>query len=287
MNSTTGLTVGHIPYLNCVPWFHYLKDSGFSGELVSGVPSQLNEFLQQGKLDISPSSSFEYARNPQDYLLLPEHSISSIDKVKSVLLFSPVALAELNGQQIAITGESATSINLLRLILREFYRLDEVSDVVPDEPVEVLISRQQPALLIGDRALQLAEKQPPGMQIFDLGEIWYQHTGLPFVFALWIIRRAALTHSTEPLMKLSAQLQQAYDRLMENPTPVAELQTTVAELTVKQIIDYWHCIDYRLEKSHLDGLQLFFKLCVKHNLLSQEPTLKFLNSPDQGIQICS
>ena len=105
--SSAGLTLGHIPYLNCVPFFHFLKQEGFQGELVSGVPAELNRMLQTGQLDVSPSSSFEYARNYQDYLLLPGHSISSFGKVQSVLLFSPVELAELDGQQIAITGESA------------------------------------------------------------------------------------------------------------------------------------------------------------------------------------
>ncbi len=287
MNSTTGLTIGHIPYLNCVPWFHYLKNGDFEGELLSGVPSQLNFYLQQGKLDISPSSSFEYARNPQKYLLLPGHSISSIGKVKSVLLFSPVALSELNGQQIAITGESATSINLLRLILREFIGLDDISDCVPDEPVEVLISQKKPALLIGDRALQLADKKPAGMKVFDLGEIWHQQTGLPFVFALWILRREALNRYADPLTKLSAQLQQSYERVMKNPEPVAELQAAATGLNKEQIVDYWQSIDYRLDKAHLDGLRLFFKLCVKHNLLAEEPSLDFFCAPDHAMQICS
>lgn len=287
MNSTTGLTVGHIPYLNCVPWFHYLDKCNFSGKLVSGVPSQLNNYLQQGKLDISPSSSFEYARNPQNYLLLPGHSISSIGKVKSVLLFSPVELAELNDRQIAITGESATSINLLRLILREFNGLDAVSDIVPDEPVENLISQQKPALLIGDRALQLADKKPAGMKIFDLGEIWYQQTGLPFVFALWILRKEALNQHADPLTKLSAQLQQSYDHVMNDPDPVAELQMKATGLSKEQIVDYWQSIDYRLDKAHRDGLRLFFKLCVKHNLLEDEPSLDFFYAPDHAMQICS
>lgn len=287
MLSSSRLTVGHIPYLNCVPWFHFLQDTDFSGELVSGVPSSLNSHLQQGALDISPSSSFEYARNWQDYLLLPEHSISSVGKVKSVLLFSPVELAELAGREIAITGESATSINLLRIILREFCNLTDVSDRVPDVPVENLIEQRKPALLIGDRALQLANNCPVGIKIFDLGEIWYQQTGLPFVFALWILRRKAVARCEKQLVALSDQLQQAYALLMDNPAPIAELQSAMTGLSVTQIVDYWQSIDYRLDEEHLDGLTLFFKLCVKHNLLPEEPPLEFFQNPVQTVKICS
>jgi len=287
MNCTRGLTVGYIPYLNCVPCFHYLKECGFAGDLVPGVPSALNRLLQQGRLDISPSSSFEYARHWRDYVLLPEHSISSIGKVESVLLFSPVAPTQLNGQQISITGESATSINLLRLILREFYGLEDVTDVVPDGPVEVAISQKKPALLIGDRALRMAATRPAGMKIFDLGEIWYQQTGLPFVFALWMIRREVLERCAEPLTKLSEQLHCSYQRVMANSLPIAGQQTEPSGLTSQQIVAYWHSINYRLDPPHLDGLRLFFELCKKYRLLPDTPRIEFFQTPTFSVQISS
>ena len=279
MNCTSGLTVGYIPYLNCVPCFHYLRECGFVGGLVPGVPSALNSLLQQGRLDVSPSSSFEYARHWRDYVLLPGHSISSIGKVESVLLFSPVDPSQLNGQQISITGESATSINLLRLILHEFYGLDDVTDVVPDSPVETAISQQKPALLIGDRALQMAGRCLSGMKIFDLGEIWYQQTGLPFVFALWMIRRDALGHSAERLSRLPEQLACSYQRVMGNPLLVARQQTATSGLTPQQIVAYWHSINYRLESPHLAGLRLYFDLCAKYKLLVDIPQLEFFQTP--------
>ena len=276
MDSSAQLTLGHIPYLNCVPFFHHLKDNGFRGEFVTGVPADLNRRLQLGQLDVSPSSSFEYARNWQNYLLLPDQSISSVGKVKSVLLFSPVELKELSGRQIAITSESATSINLLRIIFREFYDLHNVTDVVPDLPIEALIEQQQPALLIGDRALRLANQLPSSMHIFDLGEIWYQQTGLPFVFALWMVYRNSLDKFAVELEDLNRQLLQSREQLINDPYLLA---TDVAEtigLRVETVVDYWETIDYRLDRAHLQGLQLFFSLCKKYYLLEEEPELNFL-----------
>lgn len=280
MNPTSGLTVGHIPYLNCVPFFYYLKESGFCGKLVSGVPSALNQMLQQGTIDISPSSSFEYARNWQDYLLLPEHSISSLGPVRSVLLFSPVELSDLEGELIAVTGESATSINLLRIILREFSGLTDVRDAVPDEPVESMIAQRRPALLIGDRALRLVAEQPAGMRIFDLGEIWHQHTGLPFVFALWMIRRDSLGSFATELSQLSSQLHCSIDRALAAPRHLAETVAGSAKLPPEKIVEYWRSIDYCLSERHLEGLRLFFKLCVKQQLLAQQPPLEFFQSTE-------
>ncbi len=271
------LTVGYIPYLNCVPFFHYLFDCGFHGELVSGVPARLNQLLQEDKLDVSPSSSFEYARNWRDYLLLPDFSISSIGKVHSVLLFSPVVIESLEGQQIAITGESATSINLLRIILREFYNLSSFSDFVPQQPVEKLIENRRPALLIGDRALNLAGCLPEGMFEYDLGEIWQKYTGLPFVFALWMIRRNALPKYMQELSCLGRQLRTSLEKVLAKPEAIAVQQAT-EKLTSQQIIDYWGSIDYRLTDSHLRGLQLYFELCKKHQLLEEEPHLEFFQA---------
>jgi len=116
------LNVGHIAYLNCVPFFHYLREVGFEGNIVKGVPAQLNAMLAEGKLDLSPSSSFEYGLHWQQYVLLPGLSISSRGPVQSVLLFSPCAIEDLEGRQVALTGESATSVNLLKILLKEFVK---------------------------------------------------------------------------------------------------------------------------------------------------------------------
>lgn len=277
MESSSQLTLGYITYLNCVPFFHYLEDNGFCGRFVAGVPSELNQMLQQDLLDASPSSSFEYARNWKDYLILPGHSISSIGKVKSVLLFSPVPLNELSGRKVAITGESATSINLLRIIFREFYQLDGVTDGVPEAPIEDLIRQHQPALLIGDRALRLASQLPQGVQAFDLGEIWYQYTGLPFVFALWMVNRNSLDTFSDAFAVLGKQLQSSCRQLINDPYPLASVLANKVGLGVDAVVDYWQTIDYRLEKQHLQGLQLFFQLSVKYHLLESQPGINFLD----------
>jgi len=278
MAAAAKLRLGYIPYLNCVPFFHFLRETGFQGTYISGVPAELNRMLQCGQLDVSPSSSFEYARNWRDYLLLPHHSISSVNRVKSVLLFSPVELEKLDGCNVAITGESATSINLMRIIFREFYKLQNISDSVPDAKIEQLIRQRKPALLIGDRALQLAADCPADMKIFDLGEVWYQNTGLPFVFALWMICRKSLSTHSDELSQLGEQLAQARERLDEQNLAIA---TSVAEkvgLTAETIVDYWQTIDYHLGDDHLRSLKLFFSLCMKYRLLDEEPTLNFWNS---------
>jgi chorismate dehydratase len=267
------LTVGHITYLNCVPFFHHLPAAGFRGEIVSGVPSRLNQLLAAGELDVSPSSSFEYAQHWRDYLLLPNLSISSRGPVQSVLLLSSQPPAELHGVDIALTGESATSVRLLQVLLLEFLGFAKVSCRVADSSGEDVLAKGGAALLIGDRALRAAAAGS-ARYVTDLGELWYRHTGLPFVFALWIVRRQSLQAKEDQLRLLLGQLQSSLRRSH------ADLDTIAAALDIdwlsrEQLLDYWRTMSYHLTDEHLQGLRLFFKLCVKHALLAEEPELHF------------
>jgi len=270
------LRVGHISYVNCVPFFHYLHQCGFAGEIVSGVPAILNRKLAAGDIDLSPSSSFEYALRWRDYCLLPGHSISSRGPVRSVLLFTGRPLEDLSGKRIAVTGESATSINLLKVLLREYYGCREFTCKVPEGSVEDVISAGGSALLIGDRALRAARKADAS-QVYDLGELWQRHTGLPFVFALWIVRREAAAQRHEEIAAFARQLA-ASRQLAEEDLAALAAQIPEREwMGQEQLVSYWRQMSFDLDEEHLEGLDLFFSLCVRHGLLEDEPCLELLD----------
>lgn len=272
------LTVGRIKYLNTVPFFHHLDLTGFSGCIVDGVPSELNALLAAGELDLSPSSSFEYARHWHDYLLLPGLSISSRGPVCSVLLFSRLPLEAVAGETIALTGESATSVNLLHVLLKEFCGAAEVAFRISAERTEDIVAAGGSALLIGDRALRMAGRVPEGMQVYDLGELWYRFTGLPFVFALWIVRQRAFAEHPQAIRDFRRLLDRSLSLAF---TDLAGIATTIAPdetLTVDELVCYWRdSMSYDLTADHLAGLQLFFALCRKYTLLDEEPDIQFVN----------
>ena len=202
------LRIGHIAYANCVPFFHYLRQYGFSGEIHSGVPADLNGLLAAGEIDLAPSSSFDYGRNADAYLLLPGHSISSCGPVQSVLLFSSLPLETLGSAPIDLTSESATSINLLKVLLGEFLGQDPCCCRPSEQPAEEIAAQDGSVLMIGDRALRAAQQLRGRTQIYDLGELWWRFTGLPFVFALWIVRAASAEKQAPALRILQQQLAQ-------------------------------------------------------------------------------
>lgn len=269
------LRVGHIAYANCVPFFHYLRQAGFQGEIRSGVPAELNGLLAAGEIDLSPSSSFEYGRNFRDYLLLPGHSISSCGPVQSVLLFSPLPLDALGTTPIDLTDESATSINLLKVLLAEYLKVDPRCCRPASQPAEEIAAQGGSVLMIGDRALRSAAQLQGKTRIYDLGELWWRFTALPFVFALWIVRAATAAREGAALRELQQQL--ASSRQLA----FADLFRLAAETPERRwmgeaaLVDYWRIMSYDLTAQHQAGLQLYFRLCVKHGLLKEEPLLRF------------
>ena len=268
------LRIGHIDYLNCVPFFRYLSANDFDDSIVSGTPAQLNALLAKGQIDICPASSFEYGRHWSDYLLLPDLSISACGAVQSVLLFASGPLEKLADRPIAVTGESATSVHLLQILLREVCGFDRPYLQSPGRPVEEVIAAGGPGLLIGDRALHAA-KAGLAPYIYDLGTLWHDFSGLPFVFALWIVRRDAVTEKEEEVTLLQQHLQAGLRRALADLQDLAEKTAVHSGLTPKELVAYWQAMSYRLTDAHQQGLKLFFQLAVKYRFLDTLPELHF------------
>lgn len=270
------LAVGRISYVNAIPFFHHLPQTGFAGSVTDGVPSELNAQLASGLLDLSPSSSFEYACHWRDYLLLPGFSISSLGPVRSVLLFSRRSLEAVAAETIVLTGESATSVNLLKVLLHEFCGAATVDCRVPELPVEAAIAAGESALLIGDRALRMARAVPEGVQVYDLGELWWRFTGLPFVFALWIVRKEACATRGAEVDLFRRQLAEALRKSFADLAGLAAAVAPAAPLAAAELVSYWRdSMSYDLTEAHLAGLRRYFSLCCKHGLLAEEPELHF------------
>lgn len=263
------LRIGKIPYANLFPIF-YTIETGFdcsAYEFVEGVPSQLNRMLREGAIDISPSSSIEYLRNPSLYRIVEGHSISSRGPVGSIFLFSKRPLEELGGAAVAVTSQSETSVALLRIILEKFYGVRS-SLFVSDRPEA---AGGDAFLLIGDDALRRhAEKKGSGhagmahsgslayepTHIYDLGELWYHRTGLPFVFALWIMQ-PDVGDRAAALAAFLRDLDAAKKRALGSLAEIARHAPMRAFMSEAEILDYWSKLDYELTPEHKQGLALF------------------------------
>jgi chorismate dehydratase len=153
------LSVGRISYINCYPVYGAI-DRGIlplDGQLVSGVPTELNRKMAEGNLDVSVVSAVEYARDADRYLLLPDLAISCDGPVRSVMLFSNVPAEDLTGKTVIVSKSSMTSVALLELLFEHVWHAKpnfvlgdaEMSDIARlDEQCDA-------RLVIGDAALVL------------------------------------------------------------------------------------------------------------------------------------
>lgn len=188
MNSNENrVRIGMVNYINTAPIYETWKKRQHPAhwQVIEAPPSALNGMLERGELDLGFVSSYEYAVRPQDYRILADLSISANGSVGSVFLFSKVDPKELGEHTVLLSGQSETSISLVKIILEEFYQVTPgyvVGDVTSDKRGQV-----GGILAIGDEALRLAAGKEFPYQL-DLGEVWCKHTDLPFVFAVCAVR---------------------------------------------------------------------------------------------------
>ncbi len=190
------LRSGRIIYTNDLPIYAGF-DAGavrYPGALIADVPANLNAMLLDGRLDLSPISAFHWAKYADQLALLPQLCIGARREVWSVVCVSAKPLAELNGADIAVTVESASGRNLLRVLLERRYGI--VANFVESADPFTAAANGQPALLIGDRAIDAQQTFAPGI-VHDLGLEWNDWTRSDMVFAVWAVRRDTLERHPE------------------------------------------------------------------------------------------
>jgi chorismate dehydratase len=271
------LRIGRITYANCTPIFHELQKqaSDEDYQFVCGVPSDLNTMLAAGEIDVCPSSSIEYAIHPDRYLILPDLSISSIGTVRSVLLFSRIPIEELDRQKILLSSESATSVNLLRILLKKRFGLS-CHFTVSVQPQDSTLQEAAAMLLIGDGALRTSFLESD-LLVYDLGELWHEWTGLPFVFALWLCGRMVAKDRSADVTLLTRHLIASKERARADLEAIAQNSSEAQWMGRDRLIAYWRDnISYDLDSSHLEGLILFYRYCTELGFLPAEPGLHLL-----------
>ena len=237
--------VGSVRYLNAVPLTRGIED-----EIVFATPSELAKMLQRDELDAALVSVTEVLFNDR-YDILDGTAIASLGEVKSVLLAHRKPIAE--AREIFCDTASLTSVNLLRVLLAERGFKPEFKPL----PNYDFQSLPDYALLIGDPALNFLFG-PHEHEIFDLGAAWFELTSLPFVYAVWALRRG-LENS-----QLRRQLTDARQFGLDTLDHIISNRTEYTEDFRKDYFG-WH-IHYHLGSDEKRGLAKFIELLRKHGL---------------------
>ncbi|MCQ4085799.1 menaquinone biosynthetic enzyme MqnA/MqnD family protein [Saccharibacillus sp. JS10] len=274
MSDREPMRLGRILYTNVWPVYHGFDPSSlsFPSTTQTEVPAVLNRLLLEGKLDMSPVSSFAYATASNDFLLLPDLSVSADGPVQSILCFSRKPFAEAVHGRIALTNTSATSVNLLKIIAEKAYGAKP--EYMTCEPnVEDMLDQADVALLIGDHAIR-ADWTNTEYIVTDLGAEWKNWTGKSMTFAVWTVSVEAAKRYSDEIGELAAAFAASKRQSMEDMTPVAiqAQQQVGGELSYWQ--GYFANLNYDLTPERLEGLNLYFQYVWEMGLLPQQAEIR-------------
>ena len=243
--------IGCVKYLNARPLIR-----GWPGNVEFDHPSALCQRLARGQLDVALVSSFEFLRNPI-YRIVDQVSISSDGPVYSVAVAYRGEFSDIGN--IELDPASETAVNLLRCLLAELGLTARLTSSVSDSAA---LSRAR--LVIGDQAVKFRQNHAGEFQFWDLGEQWKKLTGLPFVYALWLIRP-----EVPDAMDIAQHLRELRDKnLADIPRIVAEAADKEQSITQKFLDRYYHkYLRFGFETREKQGLRSFADLCAKHGVL--------------------
>ena len=175
------LKLGDVPFINSKPLFYALENGlvNHQFDIQKHPPFILSKLMDEKKIDIGLIPVFELIQRG-DYRVVPDISISSFGKVDSVLLISKKDITEI--KSVALDRRSQSSSNLLRVIFSCFYGIRP--EYTEKDYGHGFFDGVDAGMIIGDTGLRYLYSNDENIKIYDLGELWSGHTGLPFVYAV-------------------------------------------------------------------------------------------------------
>jgi len=255
--------IGMVNFINTAPLYDTWQRTVNRPEwnVVEASPSVLNRMLFANELDMGLVSSQEYAVHPQDYLILDDISISASGPVGSVFLFSRCDPKELTDKTLLLSGQSQTSVSLVKIILEKFYH------VFPKYAVGSALEAQEnknieAVLAIGDEALVLAQNKTYPYMI-DLSKIWYEKTSLPFVFAIWAIRKEFCSENPELVMEIQHELLRCRNKGKQDLKNISERVAPRVSMDSEACYEYLCGIEHDLSPDKKKGLIRFIEYLIE------------------------
>ncbi|HVG28653.1 MAG TPA: menaquinone biosynthesis protein [Pyrinomonadaceae bacterium] len=248
-------------YLNSAPliWSYTRGSRRHRVELLTdAAPARCARMLARGEVEAALVPVIEYQRLP-GVAVVPGVCVGARRAVRSVVLAT--RRADLRDvRRVALDESSRTSAALVRVILREFYGRDiETTTRSPD--VRAMLDAADAALVIGDPAMTFGRE---GLYVHDLASLWREHTGLGFVFAMWMAHEAAagavcaadFAGARDEGVAHLEEIIDEYERRL--PLPREELRAYLTEN-----------VCFELDGEMRAGLELYFRLAHKHGLIEK------------------
>lgn len=232
--------------------------------ITDAAPSKCALMLDAQEVSVALTPVIEYQRIAET-VIIPSCCVASKHQVRSVVLVTKGEDLK-RAKTVALDVSSKTSVALTQIIFREFFgRKPEFVSAQPN--IEKMLAKHDAALLIGDPALNLDRNK---FRVFDIVEVWREFTGCGFVFAFWLARQEA----SESVQKID--FSKARDEGLEK---IEEIMRFYAPQVMLPTLDFnrylTQNITYSLDEELIKGLQLYYQLARKLNLIGTLKSLKF------------
>lgn len=266
-------------YSNTAPlvWsFQFGSRRGSAELILDTAPARSAELLAGGRVHAALVPVIAYQTIP-DVRLVPDVCVGARERVRSVCLVTRGMDLE-DVRSLSLDISSRTSVTLTKIIFREFLGFEP--HFKPAEPnIDRMLEESDCALLIGDPALALPlrdvrsavdDSQASGgeVRVFDLVELWRRHTGLGFVFAMWMT----------PERTVSIDFAAARDEGVRHIDEIIANYASEIHLPPDEFREYLSAnIAYSIDDSMQKGLELFFDLARRQKLIETARPLMFID----------
>ncbi|HMF56431.1 MAG TPA: menaquinone biosynthesis protein [Pyrinomonadaceae bacterium] len=254
-------------YLNTAPliWSFIQGRKRDEVELVTDTaPARCADMLSKREVNAALVPVIEYQRI-HGLKIVPGVCVGAREAVRSVVLVARDSTELKDVRVVALDVSSRTSAALVRIIFREFLGFEpEWVTRAPD--LNSMLRNADAALLIGDPAMTFSRA---GLMVHDMAGLWRKHTGLGFVFAMWMARE----EDEEKVFRVD--FARARDEGLEHVEEIAAEYNRTIGLPLDEIRSYLsENISFTLDEEMRAGLKLYYELAHKHGMIKDVQPLR-------------
>ena len=245
--------IGRIPYLNSEVFYYGMAADDV--DLIPLVPRALSMVALENGLDAGPVPLVTCFELEDAFEPLGDYCIATVEKSRSILFFSKRPIEELDGAVVGVTDQTSTSVRLMKALLTHRFKVE------PSRYGPLEMPGEDAFLLIGDEALRNRNGVAGYPYLYDLGEEWHRWTGLPFVFARWVVRRGL---GGETVQRLEGLLSRSISRGLAHVEEIAATRKDLG-MSREEIVEYIRSFHYRLGAEELKAIDRFRGLLEKED----------------------
>lgn len=232
--------------------------------IIKDSPRNCLHMLREGQLDTGILSALDYAEGKGNWKIIPGGAIAAGEGMRQINLFFNTDIRHLD--QIAFDQSSQNALVILKIILQEKYLITPKLVAIEGD-LHKKLKGADAALLTGNLAYQ---QHLSNHAYIDLVDEWYDLTGLPFVYALWVVNDTSFTVQDLPAIK--EQLATVSDRI---PQAAKEVSQTMGGDWKKYDQYFRTVISYQFNEQEQQGLNELFRYAFFYGFIDHIPDLHF------------